>query len=462
MVPMNDEITINQDELMSEAPRSRGSRFPNWPHWRRALKWLGFTLLLAIIAVAAFLYINIAKISINPFGFGSLKGESLGRVNIMMLGVGDPGHDGENLSDTDMVISLNTRTHQIALISIPRDTRVPIPGNGYGKINNANAYGGVSLAKTVFQNTLGIPIDYYVKANFTGLREVVDAVGGVDVNNTTYLSDSSYPCDNNQYRSCGFTLAPGHYHLNGTTALKYVRCRKGTCGDDFGRATRQQQVMQSIRSRAASAGTLGNPVALAKLVSAAGGNIQTDLSLNNMLRLDQLTKQTASSNIFSIVFNLLPDGFLISDPQGSSDLLPVGGDFSQIQTFVQSIFTQGPIWAEHPTVVIENGTTTPGIGGKFSQKLKDDGYDVTVSAVTNALTQDHTTSQVIDYSGGKDAHTLAYLESLLKLKQATPPAVPTKYPPADIVVILGSDYAASLAPATTTPAAQSGGTTTGQ
>jgi LCP family protein required for cell wall assembly len=451
---MHEDFIINQEDLNKDsggAPRPPRRRWPGWPHWRRALKWLGFTILLIIIAAAAFVYINVAKVSLNPFGFGDLKGESSGRVNIMLLGVGDPGHDGEELSDTDMVISVNTKTHQIALISVPRDTQVDIPGYGSGKINNANSDGGVSLAQTVFQNTLGIPIDYYVKANFTGLQEVVDAVGGVDVDNTTYLSDPDYPCSYNQYKSCGYTLAPGKYHLNGAQALEYVRCRKGTCGNDFGRAARQQEVMQQIRQKATSAGTLTNPIKLAKLVSAAGSNIQTNLSINNMMRLEQLTKGTSQSNIFNIVFNVTSDGFLMQSPT-SSNLLPVGGSFSAIQNFVQNIFQYGPIWTEHPTATIENGTTTPGIAATFTQKLGDSGYDIAVSSVIDADSTNYANTEIIDYSNGKDPHAIAYLEGVLGVKQLTPiPAGTTSS--SDIVVILGSDYAAKTAATTSSTSA---------
>jgi LCP family protein required for cell wall assembly len=456
---MNEEITINQDEL-NQPDRSARPTLSKWTHWKRAFKWLFVTLLLVVVAAAAFLYFNVSKISVNPFGFGTLKGESQGRVNILMLGVGDPGHDGEELSDTDILLSINTTTHQIAVISVPRDTQVDIPGYGPGKINNANEDGGIPLATQVFQTTLGVPVDYYVKANFTGLQEVVDAVGGIDVNNTTLLYDPDYPCANNQYKSCGYRLAPGHYHLNGAEALEYVRCRKGTCGNDFGRAARQQEVMQQIRLKATSAGTLSNPVTLAKLVSAAGSNIQTNLSLNNLLRLNQLTKNTSQSNIFNIVFNITSDGFLEQDPS-SSNLLPVGGNFDAIQNFVQNVFTLGPVWTEHPTAIIENGTTTAGVAAGLNQKIQDANYDVSVTAVTNALTRNYTASQIIDYTGGKKPHTAAYLQSLVKVAP-TQPATPVANPPADFVVILGSDYATANPPSTTSSTTYGTSSTTGQ
>lgn len=441
---IHDEIVITEDEFEPSRPKWR---FP----WKRILISLG---VLALVAVL-FVLFNVFRVTALPFSLGALKGESSGRINILLLGVGDPGHEGPDLSDTNIVVSVNPKTHQVANISIPRDLRVKIPGQGSAKINSANVYGGVDMARKVVEETLGIPIHYYLKANFSGLSQVVDAVGGVDIDNPTDLSDPEYPCDKNQYRSCGFRLKAGHYHMNGSTALKYVRCRKGTCGDDFGRAARQQQVMQAIRGNATSLGTLGNPIKLGSLVSAAGSNLQTDLSVNNVLRLNDLTKQTdkngkpvAKPDVISVVFSLEPDGFLVASTN-SSDLLPADGDFTAIREFVKNIFTVGPIWSEHPMVIIQNGTLTPGIASKFEQKLTSDGYNVTVVAVANALTQDHVTTQIIDYTAGGKSHTVSYLQGILKAT-ATPPATPVKVPPADIVIILGQDYASSLIPKSTT------------
>ncbi|HSX41413.1 MAG TPA: LCP family protein [Candidatus Saccharimonadales bacterium] len=429
---MNDEIIIHQHELDKQPEVKSPSPWPS------RLKKIGIALAIILLAAGIFVVINLFKVSVNPFGFGHLKGESDGRVNILMLGVGDPGHAGENLTDTNIILSVNTRTHQVATIGVPRDLRVRLHGDGYAKVNTAYSSGGIDGAKKTFEDSFGLPIHYYVKANFTGLKEVVDAVGGVDIDNQYALSDPEYPCDKNENRSCGFRLTAGQHHLDGATALKYVRCRKGTCGDDFGRAERQQQVMQSIRDHATSAGTLANPLALGRLVAAAGSNIKTDLSINNLQRLNELTK---GGDVIRVVFNLQPDGFLTTS--GSSDLVPAGGDFDDIQEFVKNIFVVGPIWSEHPTVMIENGTTTPGIGAKFQQKLKSDGYDISVTAVTNALTKDFATSKIIDYTNGAKNHTKGYLLNLLGLKEVSAPEKPTKYPPADFVIILGSDYAAS-------------------
>src|SRR5207342_2327164 len=104
---------------------------------------------LAVVGYGGYLAINVAKISTQPLQLGGLVSDETGRVNILVLGVGDPGHSGEGLSDTMMVLSMDTKTKRIAQISIPRDLRVKIPGYGYNKINAANAYGGVALAQQV-------------------------------------------------------------------------------------------------------------------------------------------------------------------------------------------------------------------------------------------------------------------------------------------------------------------------
>ncbi|HSH31690.1 MAG TPA: LCP family protein [Candidatus Saccharimonadales bacterium] len=407
---------------------------------RHIFKKLLVIVLLAVVMIAVYIAFNLMRLSANPFGLGKLKGESEGRVNILLLGVGDPGHAGQNLADTNMVVSVNTRDKQVALVSIPRDLRVRIPGYGTGKINQAHAQGGTALAQEVTEAVLGIPIHYYARANFSGLREAVDAVGGVSIEVEESLFDPEYPCDNNQYRSCGFRLSKGQQQMDGATALKYVRCRKGNCGDDFGRALRQQQVLQAVRRKALSLGTLLNPVRLNELSGALGDNITTDLSVNNILRLAKNFKDTNPADTINVVLSTAPNGFLISS--STSDLVPAAGNFSDIQNFVRRIFEVGPILAEKPIVAIRNGTMTAGLGGRLQQAIETDGYAITIAALANADRRDYATTQIIDYSGGTKPNTVKYLEGLLGVK-ATLPQATASPAAADITIILGFDYALS-------------------
>ncbi len=435
-------------DFLYDPLKDRGSRRglssiagkPKRTWWKRIIVVLVILLALGGLSFLAYTLRNVVKVAPNFFKFDQkLKGEDEGRVNILLLGVGDPGHDGAPLSDTNILVSINTRDHQVAMTSIPRDTRVKIPGYGSTKINNANAYGGVDLAKSTVEDFLGVPIQYYVKTDFTGLKQAVDAVGGVDVDNKTLLYDSEYPCDNNQWRSCGFKMQPGKQHLDGTTALKYARCRKGTCGDDFGRAARQQEVLTQIRTRAVSAGTILNPAKLAGLIQAAGDNINTDLSVGEMLRVNELTKDIPADQFTNFVLSMEDNGFLKAAPDGSSDLVPVDATLNDLHAFVKDIFRLGPIWKEDPTIVIQNGTATVGLGAKLEKKITNTGLPITIAEVTNALSRDHATTQILDYTNGSKPKTKATLESALKVTAIVPENIP-KAPAQDFIIIIGTDY----------------------
>jgi LCP family protein required for cell wall assembly len=305
--------------------------------WVRVLKWIGWGILILIIATFGLLWYSLSKLSINPLGFGPLSSQD-GRTNILVLGIGDPGHAGQNLTDTMLLISINHQDNEVAMISIPRDLRVDIPGYGFSKINAANAEGGPSLAEQTVSNTLDVPIQYYVKSDFNGLGAIVDAVGGLNVTVTQELKDTEYPCANNENDVCGLDIKPGQYHMNGATVLEYTRCRKGTCGNDFGRAARQQQIIGLLRDKIAKPSTYLNPAADTALLGAISNNMQTDLSVNRMIEVGFDMKHAKKT--ISFVFSTSPGGLLTGAGDGSSDLVPIEGDFSQMQEFTQNIFTE--------------------------------------------------------------------------------------------------------------------------
>jgi len=231
---------------------------------------------------------------------------------------------------------LNTKTHKVAEVSVPRDLRVNIPGYGEGKINQANEDGGPQLAEQTVSNTLNIPINYYVKSDFSGLKQLVDAVGGIDVNVTQRLYDPEYPCDSDQYKVCGLDIEPGMQRMDGTKALQYVRCRKGTCGDDFGRATRQQRVINLVRKKVVNWNVLLNPSKLTPIVEAVRNGIQTDMGSAQMLQFARGWQQGQQNQPVTFVPSI-ENGYLTTS--GASDLVPVGGDFTRLQQHVQNIFT---------------------------------------------------------------------------------------------------------------------------
>src|SRR5262249_34386286 len=153
--------------------------------------------------------------------------------------------------------------------------------------------------------------------DFTGLKDIVDAVGGIDVNVTQRLYDPEYPCDDNQYKVCGLDIEPGQQHMNGTVALQYVRCRKGTCGNDFGRAARQQEVIRLVREKATAPSTILEPWKLVKVVNAVRDHVQTDMGTLALVQFALGWQGASKNNPQSLVLSTAPGGYLVNAGGGS-------------------------------------------------------------------------------------------------------------------------------------------------
>lgn len=188
--------------------------------------------------------------------------------SVLMLGVdaraGDAGR-----SDTIIVMTVNPTDKSTKMVSIPRDTYTEIVGKGNkDKINHAYAFGGIEMSMATVENLLDIPIDYVTKVNMEGFEDLVDAVGGVNVNNTLDFSMDK------------FDYPVGNITLNGEEALSYVRMRYDDPGGDFGRQDRQKQVIQGIMKEGASVKSLLN---YRSIFNALGANVQTNMTFDEMV-----------------------------------------------------------------------------------------------------------------------------------------------------------------------------------
>ncbi|NDC82805.1 LytR family transcriptional regulator [bacterium] len=190
----------------------------------------------------------------------------LNGVNVLLMGI-DNTKDIQR-SDTIMVLHLDADRHRIGVLSIPRDSRVNVPGVGLTKINHAYAYGGPPLLKSTVISFLGIPIDYYIKVNLGGVQELVDDLGGIDVN----VSKNMYYVD--QAGDLFINLKAGQQHLNGSKTVQFIRFRHdGT--SDIGRIQRQQLVAQSLADRMVD---LGNKLDIPRVITKLGYEMETDMS----------------------------------------------------------------------------------------------------------------------------------------------------------------------------------------
>jgi polyisoprenyl-teichoic acid--peptidoglycan teichoic acid transferase len=201
--------------------------------------------------------------------------------SVLLLGVDERKGD-RGRSDSLIVLTVNPNNNSVKMLSIPRDTRTEIVGKGKDdKINHAYAFGGVPMAMDTVENFLDIPIDYYIKINMEGFKDIVDAVGGVTVqSNLDFTQDS-------------FHFTKGELTLNGEEALSYSRMRKKDPRGDFGRQTRQRQIIQGVVKEGANLSSLTN---FSTIFSALGKNVKTNLTFDQMVSI-QKNYKAAGTNI---------------------------------------------------------------------------------------------------------------------------------------------------------------------
>ena len=197
-------------------------------------------------------------------------------INIMIMGV-DKRVDDIGRSDTLMVLSYNQDKQKASLLSLPRDTLVHIEKNDYDKINHAYAYGGHELTKKTVESFLNVPINYYVMIDIHAFEKIIDAIGGVDIDveKRMYYED---PWDDDG--GLIIDLQAGKQHMDGKTAIQYVRYRDGE--GDIGRINRQQKFMKAMLAELISPSVLPKLPDIIKSVSSA---IETDMPLDTMLSL---------------------------------------------------------------------------------------------------------------------------------------------------------------------------------
>lgn len=200
------------------------------------------------------------------------------RLNVLILGIDDGDNefkDAPKRTDVMLLASFDPVKNDVAILSLPRDTRVKIPGNqGLDKINHAYAYGGVPLAKKTVANLLMVPIHYYVLLNWQGFIDVIDIIGGIDY----YVeNDMDYE---DPYADLAIHIEHGFQHMDGKKAGEYIRFRNDEMGD-IGRVQRQQRFLKALASEMFS---IGNVVKVPTLINSVEKHLQTDMDFLTMVK----------------------------------------------------------------------------------------------------------------------------------------------------------------------------------
>ncbi|GBF35371.1 cell envelope-associated transcriptional attenuator [Desulfocucumis palustris] len=228
-----------------------------------------------------------------------------GRKNILLLGMDARQGETKARTDTMMLASIDTEKNQLAVVSIPRDTRVEIPGHGMEKINSTTLYGGPELAMETVSKLVGVRVEDYVITNYDGFKEIIDALGGVsmDVEKRMYHYD---PQDGGIYT---IDLQPGVQRLDGEKALQFVRYRGYELGD-ISRTEYQQKFLTALAKEVMQAGTV---LKLPKLLPKINDAVATNINLTDMVKLANAARKMTEANI---VTQTLPGTFL--DYKGTS------------------------------------------------------------------------------------------------------------------------------------------------
>lgn len=236
------------------------------------------------------------------------------RTNILVLGIGGGDHEGPDLTDTILLLSLHKSTNTMTMLSLPRD----IWSDGLqDKINSAYHYGeekqkggGMLLAKVTIEDLLGIQIHYGMVIDFAGFEKVIDAVGGVDVNVEKAFTDPKFPiagkekddCDGDPEKKCVYETIhfdAGIQHMSGELALKYVRSRHATGGEgsDFARGRRQQDVLVALRNKLLNPFAWFTPDVVNKLITILDTSIESDMNVSELATVGKRVSRIPDAQI---------------------------------------------------------------------------------------------------------------------------------------------------------------------
>ncbi|OGJ43185.1 hypothetical protein A2974_03765 [Candidatus Peregrinibacteria bacterium RIFCSPLOWO2_01_FULL_48_20] len=411
-----------------------------------------------------------AMLTGNPFSVkqifysavgSSVKMDAYEHTNILLIGVGGEGHDGENLTDTMIVASLNHNDNLVSMISIPRDLYVENEMVGWGtRLNSIYEYilddtDDPALAmdelKTEIEDILDVDIHYYAKIDFQGFEEVVDALGGVTVDVDQTIIDDAYPAAaGSDYLFDPFYLQAGTQELDGETALKYVRSRHNT--SDFDRAARQQQMLEALKNKALSMGVLANPAKIKDVYWAISRNFETDMSLTEIVSLVEFAEKLTGDSVLSAVLNEEANkmgGFLYTPPREEGDpyvLVPYTESFIELQLFAQLFFYHPEIYADKVAIQVLNGTKAESIAGLTKMYLVRYGFNVVNYG--NAATAGVEKTRIIPLRNGiNDEEVNRNIQILPSLTQGEiMNEVPPEYAPAvwpteaEVIIELGEDF----------------------
>jgi polyisoprenyl-teichoic acid--peptidoglycan teichoic acid transferase len=270
-------------------------------------------------------------------------------INILLLGIDQrEGEKGPWRTDTMILVSLDPVNNSAAMLSIPRDLWTSIPGYGESRINTAHYTGdlrdypggGPALAKKTVWYALGVPVHYYVRVNFTGFEQIVDAIGGLTIDVPEPIRDAKYPTAN--YGIMEIYIPAGVQHMDGRAALQYARTRHGS--SDFARMGRQQQLLVAALDKVMS---LDIPLTrIPTILELLGSSVSTDLTIEDIFVLAEAARKVDRGNLRQGVIDSSMTTTVVT-PQG---WMVEVADWDKVRALVDELFpTPGSVTAPSQT-----------------------------------------------------------------------------------------------------------------
>lgn len=369
------------------------------------------------------------------------------RVTVLLLGIDQRrGEEGPFRSDTLIVLSMDPVRKTAAMLSIPRDLWVSIPGFEPERINVANSLGdsfnfpggGPALAALTVERNLGLRIDHTVRVNFDLFLNVVDAVAPVEICVNQTIHDEAYP--DGSYGIMTVHFDTGCQDMNAEQLLQYARTRH-TNGSDFDRARRQQQVINALRDQVLSLGGVQSLLGEAPaLWDAVRQDVQTTLSFDEVVSLALLAQEIPSEDITQAVldanyvyFETTLTGDQVLRLRGDAMRSLVSDLFNPVQMDQETL--RGLAASESVSLSVVNGTTVQGLAAEARDWLQDQGYSV--AEIGNATSSGYQQSVIKDYTNNPYSARLLASIMGLSITQVQPGSDNATVQ--DIQIVVGED-----------------------
>ncbi len=492
--PPETPYTGPTQRLPRRAVHTAPGRAPQRPRSRRATCGIAFvsTLIigLLILLVGGFWLWSrfkqtTAAVKFDPPTIAAQQGSDQGGVahptpdivkepfNVLLIGVDTREADLEEgaRSDTLIVVHVDPQNKWASMLSIPRDNCAPIPGKTApgecDKINSAYSYGyknpqnasvdpdesGASVARAAVNEYLGLNqrgqmIDYVVQVDFNGFKDIIDAIGGININVQRPLMDSLYPTDDGDYGVIRLYIPAGYQHMDGVTALRYARSRHTTT--DYGRAERQQQVIEAILTALKEKGLLDQIGTLNELANQLHNTFRTNLPIDEISSLRALaglaSDLTQGGRISS--YTLGPFDTVIGGKDAYTPLWAPEDIEARVDEWlmgpasISNNTSDGSAAPADPALKVEvlNGASINGLASEVTSFLEEHGYRVNQPSTASTVYDE---SMIIDY--GEHSAERRRLATLLGIKpknivSADDSAELPSDPTTDLVLLLGRDY----------------------